>query len=71
MTSASPSSPVPVVCARCAHPFTLTPHAHARRRARYGEHLLCARCLADSWLHTWQGAAVGDALLREGEPATP
>lgn len=58
MTSASPSSPVPVVCARCAHPFTLTPHAHAR-------------CLADSWLHTWQGAAVGNALLREGEPATP
>ncbi len=69
---ASKTPAIAVVCAQCARPFTLTPPAHARRLARYGEHLLCARCLADSWLHsTWQGATARDALLREGEPATP
>jgi len=25
--------PIPVICARCARPFTLTPHAYARRVA--------------------------------------
>lgn len=60
---------VTVRCAHCAAPFTLTPHALARRRARYGLHLLCARCLADSWLTTWQGRALSQDLLRDAGDA--
>ena len=66
----APAKPtVPVRCAHCAAPFTLTPRALARRRARYGHHLLCARCLADSWLDTWQGHALSADLLRDADNA--
>ena len=46
---------VPVVCALCATPFTLAPHAYARRCERYGERLLCVRCLTEGWLRTRTG----------------
>ena len=62
----SKPEPVPIVCAGCAAPFTLTPQAHARRMARYGGRLLCSRCLSDSWLRT-RGSYQKDALLREHE----
>ncbi len=47
--------PIPVICARCARPFTLTPHAYARRVARYGQTLLCQQCLTDGWLRSQPG----------------
>jgi len=56
----------PVVCVACAAAFTLTPQAYERRVARYGAHLLCSRCLSDSWLRT-RGAYQKDALLRDDE----
>ncbi len=62
------SSTVPVTCAHCAVPFTLTPLAHARRVARYGQRLLCQRCLTDGWLRTWRGAVITDQLLRDDAP---
>lgn len=57
-----------VSCAQCAAPFTLTPLAHARRVARYGQRLLCQRCLTDGWLRTWRGAIMSDQLLRDDVP---
>ncbi len=57
---------VSVVCVGCTALFTLTPQAHARRTARYGAHLLCSRCLSDSWLRT-RGAYHKDILLRDEE----
>jgi len=59
---------VPVTCAHCAAPFTLTPVAHARRVARYGQRLLCQRCLGDAWLRTWRGAIMAEHLLRDDGP---
>ncbi len=59
---------VQVVCVACAAPFTLTPQAHARRVARYGAHLLCSRCLGDSWLWT-RGSYQKETLLREEDAA--
>ncbi len=56
---------VSVLCADCATPFTLTSHAHARRIARYGERLLCARCLTAGWLHTHAGRYHQERALRD------
>ncbi len=56
---------VPVVCALCATPFTLTPHAHTRRIARYGDRLLCVRCLTDSWLRTRAGQYQQERVLHD------
>jgi len=64
----SRNATIPVTCAHCAAPFTLTPLAHARRVARYGQRLLCQRCLIDGWLRTWHGAVLTDRLLREDSP---
>ncbi len=63
------ASAVLVSCAHCAAPFTLTPVAHARRVARYGQRLLCQRCLGDAWLRTWRGVIATDQLLRDDAPA--
>jgi len=56
---------VEVVCAVCAAPFALTPHAHARRVARYGTHLLCARCLTEGWLRSSGAARHKERALRD------
>ncbi len=61
---------VPVTCADCAAAFTLTPAAHARRVARYGQRLLCQRCLGDVWLRTWRGTVMTDRLLRDAAPSS-
>jgi len=44
------AAPVPLTCAECRAPFTLTAPAYARRRQVYGDRLLCQRCLGDLWL---------------------
>ncbi len=56
---------VPVVCALCATPFTLTPHAHTRRIARYDDRLLYVLCLTDSWLRTRAGRYQQVRVLRD------
>jgi len=65
------STPVPLTCTHCQAPFSLTPQAHARRLARYGQRLLCTRCLADSWLHSWQGRMAAAHLLCDEAEAGP
>ena len=59
--------PIPVICTRCARPFTLSPRAYARRVARYGRTLLCERCLTDGWLRL-QPRRYAHILAREDEP---
>ncbi len=59
---------VPLTCASCAAPFTLTPFAYQRRRARYGTHLLCPRCLADGWLRSQHGRTAQGDILRDAPP---
>ncbi len=56
---------VPVACAVCAAPFTLAPHAYARRRERYGDRLLCVRCLTEGWLRTRAGQYQQEQALRD------
>ncbi len=58
---------VTVTCATCHDDFTLTARAHARRVERYGERILCQRCLGDVWLRT-RGKHV-DRYLLEPEVA--
>ncbi len=43
---------VAIQCASCHDEFTLTARGYARRLDRYGERLLCQRCLGDVWLRT-------------------
>ncbi len=55
---------VPVVCARCDARFTLTASAYERRAVRYGNTLLCSRCLTNEWLRT-RGSYQAETLLRD------
>ncbi len=55
----------PLTCVACAAPFTLTPHAYQRHCVRYGTHLLCPRCLADSWLRSQHGRTAQENILRD------
>ena len=55
----------PLTCVACAAPFPLTPHAYQRRCVRYGTHLLCPRCLADSWLRSQHGRTAQENILRD------
>jgi hypothetical protein len=43
---------VTVACANCHDDFTLTARGYDRRVERYGERILCQRCLGDVWLRT-------------------
>ncbi len=54
-----------MVCAACATPFMLAPHAYTRRRERYGNRLLCVRCLTEGWLHTRAGQYHQERELRD------
>ncbi len=56
---------VPVVCTACAAPFTLAPHAYARRCERYGDRFLCVRCLTEGWLRTRAGQYQQEQALRD------
>ncbi len=56
---------VPVVCAACTAPFTLAPHAYARRCERYGDRILCVRCLTEGWLRTGAGQYHQERALRD------
>ncbi len=60
-----PRPAVPLTCVTCAAPFSLTPHAYQRRRARYGTQLLCPRCLADGWLRSPHGRTAQEDILRD------
>lgn len=56
------SRTVSVVCAVCGDEFTLTEQGFAKRVERYGERLLCQRCLGDVWLRT-RGKHISRDLL--------
>ncbi len=58
---------VTAACASCHGEFTLTARGYAKRVERYGDRLLCQRCLGDIWLRT-RGKHV-DRYLLEGQEA--
>jgi hypothetical protein len=61
---------VAVVCAACGDDFTLTEQGYAKRVERYGERLLCQRCLGDVWLRT-RGKHTNRDLLPERDACSP